>query len=93
VSFCGICGGPLGSVTHVCPAMLPAANPWRPWDSPLFLQSPPGAQTWRETWDAEISRLTPEILRDPVAYRLAHVAQLAFDEYEARIKAMGDPAE
>lgn len=93
MSICGICN--LGIDTakvHVCPAMLPQST-WLPWDSPLFRQSPPAELTWRQAWDQEVSRLAPEILRDPVACTLAHIAERAFDEYEARIKRMGEAAE
>lgn len=97
MNTCGICGGQLGTGVHICPKMLPdpsGSTPWRPWDSPFLRQSPPSAaSTWREAWDQEVTRLMPEILRDPVAYALAHVATKAFDEYEAKIKAMGEPAE
>lgn len=90
MSTCGICGDQIKSdKVHVCPKMLPdpsGSTPWRPWDSPFLRQSPPAELTWRQAWDAEIDRLMPEILRDPVAYALAHIATKTFDEYEAKIK-------
>lgn len=87
MNTCSICSlGIDPAKVHVCPTMLPMKSPWRPWDSPVFRQSPPAELTWRQVWDQEVSRLMPEILRDPVASALAHIATRAFDEYEAKIK-------
>lgn len=91
---CGVCGGPLPGTAgaHVCPVLPPRVrgdDPWRPWDEPAMR----GAPTWREAWDRETRLMAAEILRNPIAYALIHIAENVFTEYEARIKQMGEPAE
>jgi hypothetical protein len=43
----------------------------------------------RGEWDREIARLSPEILRDPVAHAVAAMAEQVFAEYEALLAAHG----
>jgi DNA-binding transcriptional MerR regulator len=49
------------------------------------LQEVPIVTAARQDFNREVARLAPEILRDPVAYAVVHMAEVVFGEYEQRL--------